>query len=297
MNKSILVPLDGSTESEAIFPEVRRVATLRDQVHLLHVVPALPGPVGLEPTHVVRLQDRAADWLGAVRERYLPGQPGLDLIRSGDPAEGIIGEVLERNIHLIAMTTRGRGPVGRLFLGSVAAEVVRRAQLPVLLTRPAVPGPSRPLQKILIALEGGETPNELLDTVKSLAAGSNLEIILFHAAAPVWDPAPVWAPASRLSTPLAPARRLQTLADALEQEGFVAWPMVSEGPPAEEILKQAGALDVDLIALAPHARTGLARMIEGSVAEAVLRHAPVAVLFQKPLVVRKPMLLGGTSHA
>ena len=50
------------------------------------------------------------------------------------------------------------------------------------------------------------------------------------------------------------------------------------GPPAEVITEVAAKLPVDLIALVTHGRRGLARLVEGSIAEKVLRNAPCPVL-------------------
>lgn len=294
MNRSILVPLDGTPESEAILPEVRRIVSPRDQVHFLHVVPSVHSPAGLEASAILTILDQAAGCLQAARDKGLPGQPGLDLVLPGDPAQGILGVALEKNINLIAMTTHARRGLSRLLLGSVASEVVRKAQLPVLLTRPGQERPSRPLQKILLAVEGTETPEHLLHTVRFLTREPKAEIILFHASPPVPDPAPQWALSTKLSTAFTPLRRLEEQADALEEQGYVAWPIVSVGEPAEEILRQCRKLDVDLVAVATHGRTGLERLLEGSVAEAVLKQAPVPVLLQKPLEARKPVPLRGS---
>lgn len=292
MKRNILVPLDGSKESESILPLVQRIATVRDEVHLLHVVPDVSSPVGLEPTHVLAFLEQGLNYLGVVRGKWLPDQPGLDFVRPGDPAPGILNLALEKNINLIAMTTHARHGLARLLLGSVASEVVRKAQLPVLLTRPEPQASSKPIQRILLAVEGTEPPESLLHTVKFLVGDFKAEIVLFHAVPPVNDPAPQWAPSGKLSTRSSPEHRLQEQADALDREGYFAWPMVSVGSPAEEILRQCSKLAVDLIAVAPRARTGLERLLEGSVAEAVLRKAPVAVLLQGPLETRKPVLQG-----
>ncbi len=53
---------------------------------------------------------------------------------------------------------------------------------------------------------------------------------------------------------------------------------VGEGDPAEEILRAAQDLKADLIVLGTHGRTGLARLLMGSVAEQVVRRAPCPVL-------------------
>ena len=294
MMKQILVPLDGSKDAEAILAEVQRVATVWDNVHLLHVIPTVPTPVGLDPTQGIALHDQAAAYLDTARERWLYQQKGADVVSTGDAATGILACALEKNIDLVAMTTHGRGGMARLLFGSVASTVVRKAQLPVLLTRPDILHHTRPLRRILVSVAGSETPNDLLTTVKSLAGGPGTDIILFHARPPVQDPAPQWAFETPLSLNSRPEHYLQELADSLEEQGYVAWPSVTSGDPVEEILQEAKTLDVDLIALATHARSGFERLIAGSVAEGVVRKSPVSVLLQKPLVIRRLALMGET---
>jgi universal stress protein A len=50
------------------------------------------------------------------------------------------------------------------------------------------------------------------------------------------------------------------------------------GPPADVIVEFAIKLRADLIVMVTHGRRGLARLVEGSIAEKVLRHAPCPVL-------------------
>jgi len=50
------------------------------------------------------------------------------------------------------------------------------------------------------------------------------------------------------------------------------------GDPADEILRLAASGDYDVIVMGTHGRTGIRRMMLGSVAEKVLRHAPIPVL-------------------
>jgi nucleotide-binding universal stress UspA family protein len=70
-----------------------------------------------------------------------------------------------------------------------------------------------------------------------------------------------------------------------------------EGDPAEEIIRYAAASRVDLIVLGTHGRTGLARLLLGSVAEKVLRGAPCSVLVAKmPHPAPANTFLGGSGH-
>lgn len=59
----------------------------------------------------------------------------LGLGQTNYPASAILESAQQLEADLIAMTTHGRGGLGRLVLGSVADEVVRHAVCPLLLVR------------------------------------------------------------------------------------------------------------------------------------------------------------------
>jgi nucleotide-binding universal stress UspA family protein len=63
------------------------------------------------------------------------------------------------------------------------------------------------------------------------------------------------------------------------------------GSPATEILKLAEAENIDLIVMASHGRSGLPRLLMGSIAEAVMRKAPCPVL-----IVRQPAAMRKQAH-
>ena len=279
MARTILVPLDGSPAAESVLPEVRRLFPSRGKVHLIRLAPAAES-------------QEAMDYLARVRQAHFPPNSGVDLVRPEKPADGILRASLEKNIDLIAMTTHARRGLARQFLGSVAAEVVKNSQLPVLLTRPDTPAPSKAIRRILVPIEGYEPPSDLRGTLKSLCAESRAEIVLLRVLPRVSDPTPLLESESPLAYGISPLDRLQEMADKLEEDGFYAWPITCAGDPVEEILAHAGRLEVDLIAMSTHARSGLDRLLEGSVSEGVLRRAPVAVLLQKPLVVHKGVAAG-----
>ncbi len=58
--------------------------------------------------------------------------------------------------------------------------------------------------------------------------------------------------------------------------------LVTVGAPIEEILRMAWVKATDMMVMATHGRTGVARMVKGSVAERVLREAPCPVLTVRP---------------
>jgi hypothetical protein len=57
---------------------------------------------------------------------------------------------------------------------------------------------------------------------------------------------------------------------------------IDERPPAEAILHSADQEQVDLIVMSTHGRSGLSRLMLGSIAESVLRHTHSTILFVKP---------------
>lgn len=286
MVRKILVPLDGSLEAEAILPEARRLAPPDGEIHLLHVAP-LPTPPTGEPTRMLGLHEMALPYLEKVREQF-PDARGLDIIRSGEPADAILQVALEMNIDLIAMSTHARKGLTRWYLGSVAEAVVRRSELPVLLKRADIVARPSPLKRILVPLDGSERSASILETVKSIAARAKAEVVLLHVTPRVLDPAPQWAMKGPISPARGPEHRYQEIADRLERGDLVAWPVMAEGDAAEEILARARELDVDLIAMATHGRTGLMRALFGSVTQAVLRRS------DRPLILIRPTK--GASH-
>ena len=281
MARTFLIPLDGSRAAESILPQLSRVLPDNGKVDLLHLLSGMTAQEGTE-------------YLDRIRGSMLPRNPGISMVRSGDPADGILRAALEKNIDLIAMTTHARQGLSRLFLGSVSTMVVRKSQLPVLLVRPDTPAPARALQRILVPIEGIQSPCHLLDSLRLLCPHPNVEVVLLRVLPPLIDPAPQWAMDTPLSAGSSPERRLQELADSLEEQGFIAWPITSMGNAEVEILAHARKLEVDLIAMSVHGRSGVERLLEGSVSEKVLQRSPVAVLLQKPLVVHQPTLAGGS---
>jgi nucleotide-binding universal stress UspA family protein len=73
-------------------------------------------------------------------------------------------------------------------------------------------------------------------------------------------------------------RYLVGVESRLSKKGLRVRTGTAFGRPAEEILAAAKATGADLIAMATHGRSGLGRILFGSVAEAVLRASPVPVL-------------------
>ena len=79
----------------------------------------------------------------------------------------------------------------------------------------------------------------------------------------------------------------------LEREGWNVTGATAFGDPAREIVSWCKMHEPDLVAMATHGRTGLARALLGSVAERALRHLGVPLLLVRP----EPMEVGDGSLA
>ena len=145
MPKRILVPLDQTVAAEAVVPLVAAIA--RDggaSVRLLRVsrmpenrVTDEGRVVAYADQEMSRLESEGVDYLRTV-EMQLDGAGAVDcVVRFGDPVAEILDEAEEFGADLIAVTTAGRSALGRTALGSVAEQVVRKAEAPVILMRPA----------------------------------------------------------------------------------------------------------------------------------------------------------------
>lgn len=259
----ILVSLDGSPESEAIFDEVERVSGPHTAVDLLHVI-----------EHSGLGTEEARTYLQRAGGRLSSRTVGVHL-RTGVPEVEIPRAAQALGADLIALTTHARRGLARLLLGSVAETVVRQASVPVLLRRPDLARPRKPLERILVPIDGSPESRQVFDSVRQVSRPGSVEVILLQVLTGLAGPADESGLAPEAASPL------RTTAYKLEREGMRTRPMVVFGAPADQILDQARLLDVDLIAMANTGRTGLSRAFRRSVSFAVLRHSDRAVLLHR----------------
>jgi nucleotide-binding universal stress UspA family protein len=140
MAKRILVPLDLSLTAEQVVPLVADAARGGGgTVRLLHVapVPALRvTPEGRVLAYADQETDRLTveglDYLHTM-ELHLDGVPVESVVRFGEPVAEILREAEDFGADLIAVTTAGRSGLRRMAFGSVAEQVFRKAEVPVLL--------------------------------------------------------------------------------------------------------------------------------------------------------------------
>jgi nucleotide-binding universal stress UspA family protein len=158
----VLVPLDGSPLAESVIDEVAGLFPGRSaELHLLRVVaPAEVFPIGAptplppaQPNLMAARLSAATAYLErtAFRLREAGWRVEHEVVVGWNPAAEVLRAADARRCGLVAIATRGRGVVPRMFLGSVADKVIRGAATPVLVVNPPpgaisrlVPAESKP---------------------------------------------------------------------------------------------------------------------------------------------------------
>ena len=145
MYQRILVPLDGSSLSEAALPHAEKLAhVLNVEIILLHVdVSPAPifdpheSPLNPQPEEFKKMYADEKSYIKAVCAKLEgKGLRATFLLRVGAVAETILETAETMQADIIIMSTHGRTGLLRLLLGSVAEKVVHQSKIPVMLIRP-----------------------------------------------------------------------------------------------------------------------------------------------------------------
>ena len=207
---------------------------------------------------------------------------GMTVRPASAPAVGLIEHASETHPPgLLCLSTRGRGAVGESVFGSVTAQVIRTLHAPLLIVGPALSTTSQPWRRLLVCLDGSATSASILPVVRQWAGELDLEVHLLHIAYPLGDP--------RIGDFQVPEEtrtataQLRAATAMLQDAGIAArWSVEDDTQVAAGIVGQATSRTADLIALATHGRTGLARILAGNVALETVRRATIPVLTLRP---------------
>lgn len=124
----VVVPVDGSARSDAVLPIAAALGqALRAPLHLLRVVE--PATALAPAAELVR--EAATDLARQRAQLGTVAETATTEVREGPVVRQLLDAL--RPGDLVVMATRGRGPVRRLVLGSVASALVEQAPVPVIL--------------------------------------------------------------------------------------------------------------------------------------------------------------------
>jgi universal stress protein A len=144
------------------------------------------------------------------------------------------------------------------------------------------------IRSILLPTDFSDYANHALSYAASLARQFGASIICLHVIEPVMpavgytgltEPLPMVDLSEQLVE--SASRELPKIAESEECAGLAVEEIIAHGDSATEIVRVATERGVDLIVIASHGRTGLGRILFGSTAESVVRHARCPVLVVK----------------
>lgn len=158
-------------------------------------------------------------------------------------------------------------------------------------TTPETAAPPLQLKTILLPTDFSGCANYAVAYAAAIARASKARVICVYVLEPMVpavgytglaDPMPIADISEQMED--SAERELPQVVHCEELRGLEVEEVITHGDAAAEIVRVAAERAVDLIVISSHGRTGLGRMIFGSTAEAVVRHARCPVLVVKPPV-------------
>jgi len=197
---------------------------------------------------------------------------------AGEPLRVLIDYIKGLDIDLVVMGTHGRPLTQRWLLGSVANVTARTSPVPVLLVPQEGQFHRDDELRVLVAFDGSKVATAALDAALSLVRTVPTTVTLFEVLpgdSPSTDEKTVdWYEKPVLGAP----PDLDEAHERLLKAGVASERAYSFGDAAAEIVEFAERGKFDLVVIGTHGRTGLDRLVTGSVAEQVVQRATIPIL-------------------
>ena len=257
----------------------------------LRVMTVLELYPGMDPDYTVNkmyldhVRAEATRQLDAVQARMKEaGQEITRRIEIGIPSQAIQTVAQTTAANLLVVGTHGRTGLDHILIGSTAERVVRMAPCPVLAVKAdkgdtgatAIVG----IKRIVVAIDLSSCSLDALEYAVQFAKGIGASVTILHAMEPV---------AYGLDFSLSHAKewkrqreyleeRLTILSACLTSFGVKTDHVLKPGMPTDSITSYVTQHGYDLMVMGTHGRRGISHMLVGSIAGAMLRHAPCPVL-------------------
>jgi nucleotide-binding universal stress UspA family protein len=260
----VLVPIDETELSTGALPVAGSLASLTGaQLDLVSIEPVGPS------RHQV--QDRLDQIVGIVP----PGvATSTSVVKTVESVADALAHLECSTGTVMCLATHGRGPLASLGLGSVTANLVAHAEMPVLVVGPACTAraPSDLQGSVLAAVDGSVRDDDVLPTAVRWAQAVGAELVVMTAVTRPSDPG-AWTDAHDVLTDARDAtRHLGLEAGALP---------VAAGAVDEAVLRAIDA-GTSCVVMGSHRRGRLGRLLFGSTTAGVVRRARCPVLVAAP---------------
>lgn len=301
MYNKILVPLDGSQRSEMIIPYVQNFAkganvniVLTQVVEpvIRNIVVDLDKPndaeVAFPPQKVNHIRDYLLHWKENFEQQ---GFRAETLLLQGVAVPAILEAIKMVKADLVAMTFQGKSGIARVFYGSVTAGVINRAPCPLFLTRSNLSKKSDGIKRVLVPLDGSVRAEKVLPYITAIARYHQAEIVILQVVLTNYQITTSknidtnlnqGSGSHNLFNQLGEVEQLEHIQSSrkylvnmeaqLQNQGFNVQSHLMYGRATESIIALADQVSADLIAITNQGRTGLSKVLYGSVALGVLNN-------------------------
>lgn len=266
--EKLLLSTDGSEFSEGAIREAINLAkTCSSKLYVISVAlePDLREFADAYPvTAVEKLEIAIRQHLESLKERAEKDGVVCEIIeaRGSEPYQHIIDEAAKNNVEMIIMGRRGRTGLMRLMMGSVTARTIGHAPCKVIVVPRAA---KLTFERILIATDGSIYSELAFREAISIAKRTGGSLIALSVAKRDEN-----LPVAKESVGM--------VKEAAEKEGIKVETLTLKGEPYEVIINTAEQKNAGLIVVGSHGRTGIEKLLMGSVTERVIGHAACAVL-------------------
>jgi nucleotide-binding universal stress UspA family protein len=295
--RRVLVPLDGTEAAASILPDARRLAGPDGQLLLVRDV-SVASDHSFQSMHAMHA---STDDLGAAARALradgvtVEEQPLL----TGSAAFAVDLAVTLMKADMVAMATYGRSLMQRHFWGSIAWHALANSPVPVFLHRaPAAEVAGREgepeAHRILVPLDGSSLAEKALPLAQTLAAEWKAALWLVRVVSDsvttqTAGMSMMGVEATQYDDDTDDARAARTYLDRVTGDlpGDVHRRVLS-GPAADALAAAVEEWSITAVVMTSHGRTGLARVLLGSVADPLIHrlHCPIVVI--PPLALAEP---------
>lgn len=278
---TVLIPTDGSEFSEGAVREgIRLAKNYGAKVIAVFSIEFNPELEAMAPNYIEKVEAEATGILKAVQERASKDGVSCSTVlkRGIRTYEEITDEARAAKADAIVMGRRGRTGIKRLLMGSVTAKVIGHSPCDVLVVPRAAKLECR---HVLVATDGSKNSLDAASEAVAIAkrCGSKLTVV---SAVSGESSAFVQSEMQKgmvADTEMKEAQKnVAFVKDLASKAGVAADGLISSGRPYDVIVETAREKNADLIVVGSHGRTGLGRLLMGSVTERVIGHADCAVL-------------------
>jgi nucleotide-binding universal stress UspA family protein len=283
----LLLSTDGSEFSEGAVREAIRLAKrCSSRLSAISVIETNPEYETIAPQLLEKTEKAAWAHLESVKERAK--KEGVDceisIVEGEDSYRYITDEAVKRKSSMIIMGRRGRTGLKRLMMGSTTARVIGHAPCNVLV----VPRAAKvDFKSILVATDGSLHAAAAASEAIGIAKKNKSRLTVVAVAAPEamtpMDIESVEMQRSRIAEKelTGAERNAKDAKAAALKEGVAVEAFVLSGKPTDAIIQIAKEKGADLVVLGSHGRTGIEKLLMGSVTERVIVLSACAVLVVK----------------